>query len=160
MAEIHHVQLRILRQLLMPCLPNGCNCPYFNFLLHIIAFYLIRGFNDLWSRLHKTRKLHLRISKFRDVIWIVMELSFMLLRRLQQLISSCRKTTSIVNCNWLNIFSICQYFITAACHKAQGYGSSQSHPIYNELSGNTTKSISECCKVPVLLYSPIICWIL
>ena len=34
------------------------------------------------SQLHKTRELRLRIFKCRDVIWIVMELSFMLLRRL------------------------------------------------------------------------------
>ena len=39
-------------------------------------------------RLHKTRELHLQIFKCRDVIWIVMELSFMILRRLWQLISS------------------------------------------------------------------------
>ena len=41
------------------------------------------------SRLHKTRQLCLQIFKCRDVIWIVMELSFMLLRRLWQLINSC-----------------------------------------------------------------------
>ena len=38
------VQLMIPRQLSMPFLPKGCNCPYFNFLLHITEFYLTRGF--------------------------------------------------------------------------------------------------------------------
>ena len=41
------------------------------------------------SRLHKTCKLCLQIFKCCDVIWNVMELSFMLLRCLWQLISSC-----------------------------------------------------------------------
>ena len=38
------VQLRIPRQFLTPFLPKGYNCPYFNYLLHIIVFYLTQGF--------------------------------------------------------------------------------------------------------------------
>ena len=76
-----HVQLRIPRQLSTPFFPKGCNCPYFNFLLHIIAFYHTR----FLSRLRKTHELHLQIFKCCDVIWIVMEL---LLRHLWWLISS------------------------------------------------------------------------
>ena len=47
------------------------NCPYFNFLLHIIVVIIM-----ITYRLHKTCELRLRIFKCRDVIWIVMELKF------------------------------------------------------------------------------------
>ena len=66
--------------------------------LRIQLLYLIRSFNDIWSRLLKTHKLRLRIFKYCDVIWIVMELSFMLLCRLQWLISSwCESVTYLTD---------------------------------------------------------------
>ena len=51
-----------------PFLPNRCNCPYFNFLLRIIAFYLTRGFahgqNNYYSYVSITQNLQITSTNF------------------------------------------------------------------------------------------------